>query len=114
MQINRSDNDAAASAYHSLDSIYYFSDHHPHQQIVIVEHRKENDEEIDLMVGVSQSVYLIIFYKIGDVINIDGNMWNGYLKGYNTRTAKSGLYPSYKVTEKWCIETFPVYNSVYV
>jgi glycoprotein 6-alpha-L-fucosyltransferase len=112
MQIYRGD--AAASSYHSLDSIYYFSKHHPHQQVAIIEHRKESNDEIDLMVGVSHSVYLIIFYKIGDVINIDGNMWNGYLKGHNTRTAKSGAYPEYKVTEKWRIETFPVYDSVRV
>jgi glycoprotein 6-alpha-L-fucosyltransferase len=35
----------------------------------------------------------------GDLIGIAGNHWDGYSKGLNRRTGKTGLYPSYKTTD---------------
>lgn len=54
-----------------------------HEQIAVEDHTPENKEEIEL--------------KVGDTIGIAGNHWNGFSKGVNRRTEKSGMYPSYKV-----------------
>lgn len=59
------------------------------EQIAIEAHRPEKDDEIEL--------------RIGDIIRVQSNHWNGYSKGYNVRTAITGLYPSYKVKEHWRI-----------
>lgn len=56
-------------------------------------HKAKTNDEIDL--------------EVGDVIGIAGNHWNGYSKGTNRRTGSFGLYPSYKVREKWIIVAFP-------
>jgi glycoprotein 6-alpha-L-fucosyltransferase len=37
--------------------------------------------------------------KVGDLVGIAGNHWNGYSKGLNKRTKKEGLFPSYKVKD---------------
>ncbi|KAL3984685.1 Variant SH3 domain family protein [Acanthocheilonema viteae] len=83
----------AGDQFHSLDDIYYFGGQQTHEQIAVESYDAENDNEIDL--------------KIGDIIKIAGNHWNGFSKGTNTRTGKSGLYPSYKVREKYIILDFP-------
>lgn len=85
-----------ASAYFkSLDDIYYFGGQNAHNQIAMYDHQARNIHEIDL--------------KVGDLIGIAGNHWDGYSKGRNKRTAKTGLYPSYKVAEFIDIVKFPSY-----
>uniref|UniRef100_A0A1I8EI50 Variant SH3 domain-containing protein n=1 Tax=Wuchereria bancrofti TaxID=6293 RepID=A0A1I8EI50_WUCBA len=72
----------AGDRFHSLDDIYYFGGQQAHEQVAVESYRAENDNEIDL--------------KIGDIIGIAGNHWDGFSKGTNRRTGKKGLYPSYK------------------
>ncbi|CAJ0960582.1 unnamed protein product, partial [Mesorhabditis belari] len=93
MQVRRPDGEA----FHSLDDLYYYGGQHDHQQIVIEDHVPERDNEIEL--------------KVGDSVGVAGNHWDGYSKGKNRRTQRQGLYPSYKVIEKWRIIDFPVFNN---
>ncbi|CAG9534379.1 unnamed protein product [Cercopithifilaria johnstoni] len=83
----------AGDRFHSLDDIYYFGGQQAHEQIVVESYNAESDNEIDL--------------KIGDIIGIAGNHWDGFSKGINRRTGKKGLYPSYKAREKYIILDFP-------
>ena len=46
--------------------------------------------------------------RAGDVVGVAGNHWNGYSKGRNHRTNKVGLYPGYKMRDRWRIATFPI------
>lgn len=64
-----------------------------HEQIAVEAYKAEKENEIDL--------------KIGDVIGIAGNHWDGFSMGTNRRTGKKGLYPSYKTREKLIISDFP-------
>ncbi|UYV70737.1 FUT8 [Cordylochernes scorpioides] len=76
----------ASSYYKSLDDIFYFGGQNDHNQVALYDHTAASPEEIDL--------------KKGDMMGIAGNHWNGFSKGINRRTKKSGLYPSYKAGEK--------------
>lgn len=80
--MNNLHNDAA-QRYFSLDDIYYYGGQKARYQMVVLAHTATRPEEIDLAVG--------------DVITVAGNHWDGYSKGTNTRTFKTGLYPSFKV-----------------
>ena len=46
--------------------------------------------------------------RAGDVVGVAGNHWNGYNKGRNHRTNTVGLYPGYKMRDRWRIATFPI------
>ncbi|XP_003375106.1 alpha-(1,6)-fucosyltransferase [Trichinella spiralis] len=85
--------DDMAYAFRSLDDVYYFGGQHPHDVTALMDHKPEGPDEIEL--------------KIGDRIGIAGNHWNGYSKGVNRRTQKSGFYPSYKVEEAWNLAETP-------
>lgn len=81
----------------SLDANYYFVG--TRTKIATKEHLAIIDEksnEIDL--------------KIGDVIYQFESLWNGYIKGKNMRTNKTGLFPSYKTMnyEVMNVETIDV------
>ena len=89
----------------SLDNHYYITNFNTITKVAIMDHypinRSKKSKEISL--------------KIGDVINIfleqhgkniyTGYIHNGYIKGKNLRTKKTGLFPSYKV-----ISYFPSSN----
>ncbi|WKY12122.1 hypothetical protein Q1695_003586 [Nippostrongylus brasiliensis] len=90
MQVRQGD---AGEKFHSLDDIYYFGGQHAHELIAIEDHVPETKEEILL--------------QVGDVVGVAGNHWDGFSKGVNRRTGDNGLYPSYKVIEKWRIVDFP-------
>ncbi|XP_072896289.1 alpha-(1,6)-fucosyltransferase isoform X1 [Hemitrygon akajei] len=85
----------ASSYFHSLDDIYYFGGQNAHNQIAIYPHKPQTPEEIVL--------------EPGDLIGVAGNHWDGYSKGINRKSGRTGLYPSYKVKEN--IETikYPTY-----
>ncbi|VDM58516.1 unnamed protein product [Angiostrongylus costaricensis] len=83
MQVQQGD---AGDRFHSLDDIYYFGGQHAHEVIAVENHDPEKDGEIEL--------------RIGDVVGIAGNHWNGFSKGHNRRTGDSGFYPSYKVSNR--------------
>lgn len=88
----------ASQNFYSLDDIYYFGGQNAHDQEVLYSHRASSASEIDL--------------RPGDLVGIAGNHWDGYSKGLNRRTGKSGLYPSYKVKDHMDIGNFPSYSHV--
>lgn len=73
----------ASTNYFSLDNIYYFGGQTRRLNGVVLSHTADGPQEIDL--------------QVGDQITVAGNHWNGYSKGTNLRTGKTGLYPSFKV-----------------
>ncbi|XP_061164146.1 alpha-(1,6)-fucosyltransferase-like [Saccostrea echinata] len=88
----------ATSNFKSLDDIYYFGGQNGHSVEAVERHVKQNDQEIDL--------------EPGDMVGIAGNHWDGYSKGMNHRTGKTGLFPSYKTREKYTIVDLPKYPEV--
>ena len=88
----------ASRLYHSLDDIYYYGGQNAHNQVALYSHVPADQREMELLPG--------------DLIGIAGNHWDGYSKGRNKRTAKTGLYPSYKVQEQIDIVKFPAYPQV--
>uniref|UniRef100_A0A671QBR8 Alpha-(1,6)-fucosyltransferase n=1 Tax=Sinocyclocheilus anshuiensis TaxID=1608454 RepID=A0A671QBR8_9TELE len=85
----------ASSFFYSLDDIYYFGGQNAHNQIAIYPHQPRKSDDIPL--------------EPGDVIGIAGNHWDGYSKGINRKTGRTGLYPSYKVKEKIETVKYPTY-----
>jgi glycoprotein 6-alpha-L-fucosyltransferase len=51
----------------------------------ILDHTPEGFEEMEL--------------KVGDLVGLAGDHWNGYSKGRNLRTNANGLFPSYKIKD---------------
>lgn len=88
----------ASQYFRSLDDIYYFGGQSGHSQVAIREHKASSTDELDL--------------KVGDIVGIAGNHWDGFSKGRNFRTGKTGVYPSYKVHEHLDIVDFPTYLNV--
>ncbi|KAL3097878.1 hypothetical protein niasHS_000613 [Heterodera schachtii] len=86
----------AAERVHSLDDIFYFGGQLAHEWEAIGEFSPKTDEQIEL--------------KPGDVIGVAGNHWNGFSKGTNRRTRRSGLFPSYLAREKWRIVDFAIFD----
>ena len=96
MQVRRQ---ATGEEFHSLDDIYYYGGQQgfhtspflrliqpfsAHEQTVIEDYSPERPDELEM--------------RVGDIMGIAGNHWNGFSKGVNKRTGKTGLYPSYKVS----------------
>lgn len=69
--------------FKSLDDVYFFGGQRPHNVLAVFDHSPLYSYEIEM--------------KKGDLIGLAGNHWNGYSKGTNVRTKRSGLFPSYKV-----------------
>ncbi|CAI4226749.1 unnamed protein product [Auanema sp. JU1783] len=90
MQIRKGD---TGDSFHSLDDLYYYGGQYPHEQIIVEDYFPRRTEELEL--------------RAGDVVGIAGNHWDGFSKGQNRRTGKTGLYPSYKAIENWRIVDFP-------
>lgn len=88
----------AADNFKSLDDIWYFGGQDEHQQVAVMPHASTNREEMEL--------------KVGDVIGVAGNHWNGFNKGRNHRASRVGLYPQYKTREQVKIVDFPTYSHV--
>lgn len=93
MQILQGD---AGESFHSLDDIYYFGGQHAHEVVAVEGYIPEKSGEIEL--------------RVGDIIGIAGNHWNGFSKGKNRRTGDEGVFPSYKVVERWRVVDFPPLN----
>ncbi|MCI4382903.1 hypothetical protein PGIGA_G00020060 [Pangasianodon gigas] len=86
----------ASSYFYSLDDIYYFGGQNAHNQVAIYGHEPHSQGEIVL--------------EPGDVIGVAGNHWDGYSKGINRKSGRTGLYPSYKVKEKIETVKYPTYH----
>ncbi|KAG7177849.1 Alpha-(1 6)-fucosyltransferase-like 4 [Homarus americanus] len=88
----------ASSYFKSLDDIYYYGGQNAHNQRARFPHSPKRSDEMTL--------------KVGDIVGIAGNHWDGYSKGVNRRTRQNGLYPSYKMEEAISIADFPSYAAV--
>ena len=95
MQNHHSD---AYNKFTSLDDIYYFGGQIPHPQIAILGHKPRKSGELEL--------------KVGDPVEVYGNHWDGFSKGYNMRTSMTGLFPSFKVQKTLRAVDFPTYPNV--
>lgn len=51
-----------------------------------------------------------ISLRVGDVINYEGNHWDGWSMGTIQRTKKVGLFPSYNVKDVVNVADMPVYH----
>uniref|UniRef100_A0AC35UFU2 Alpha-(1,6)-fucosyltransferase n=1 Tax=Rhabditophanes sp. KR3021 TaxID=114890 RepID=A0AC35UFU2_9BILA len=72
----------------SIDDVYYFGGQQEHNLIAIQDEKSNEAGHIT--------------FKKGDLIGIAGNHWDGYSKGtLRTGSYQEGLFPSYKVEEKW-------------
>lgn len=88
----------AADRFRSLDDIYYYGGQNPHNREAVIVHAPKNHDEIHM--------------KVGDLVGVAGNHWNGYSKGKNVRTNQVGLFPSFKVNDKVETADFPTYPNV--
>ncbi len=89
----------ASDRFKSLDDIWYFGGQDEHQQEATMEHESRRPGELEL--------------KVGDVVGVAGNHWNGFNKGKNRRTGRVGLYPEYKTKEVVrAVADFPSYANV--
>ena len=66
--------------------------------------------KLRLLIPISTSVVPQIELKVGDVVGVAGNHWDGTNKGRNHRTNKVGLYPEYKTRERLRVVSFPTYD----
>jgi glycoprotein 6-alpha-L-fucosyltransferase len=88
----------ASQWFKSLDDIYYFGGQNGHQWEAVVSHTPKNKDEI--------------YLKVGDLVGIAGNHWDGYSKGKLATSHKSGLFPSYKTINKIERVKMPTYPEV--
>lgn len=88
----------AYDRFASLDDIYYYGGQNPHPHVAILDHKPRKNGELEL--------------KVGDLIDVFGNHWDGFSKGYNTRTSMTGLFPSFKVKNPVNAVDFPKYSNI--
>ena len=89
----------ASQYFKSLDDIYYFGGQNGHNVEAIEPHAvRLEDNQLEL--------------ELGDLIGIAGNHWDGYSKGKNARTGKTGLFPSYKAVDTVVKVKMPTYPEV--
>lgn len=89
----------ASGWFKSLDDIYYYGGQHAHEVVAVEPHKRTpKSQEIEL--------------RVGDIIHMAGNHWDGYSKGANRMTGQTGLFPSYKVRDKVVKVKMPTYPLV--
>ncbi|XP_018333907.1 alpha-(1,6)-fucosyltransferase [Agrilus planipennis] len=88
----------ASARFRSLDDIYYYGGQNPHYYVAVLPHKAEGINEIDL--------------KVGDLVGVAGNHWDGYSKGRNMRTNQLGLFPSFKIKNTVESVAFPTYSEI--
>lgn len=77
----------------SLDRHFYADSFNTFTKLAVLDHKPQNGNEIELKAG---DLISILCTEGSELINV-GSLWNGYMKGTNIRTKKSGLFPSFKV-----------------
>ncbi|XP_030380911.1 alpha-(1,6)-fucosyltransferase [Scaptodrosophila lebanonensis] len=88
----------ASHRFKSLDDIYYYGGQNPHNRRAVIAHKPRSHEDLQL--------------KVGDLVSVAGNHWDGNSKGKNTRTNQGGLFPSFKVEDKLDTAKLPLYAGV--
>ena len=80
----------------SLDNHFYVDSFNTITKKAISDHTPKSDDEIELRKGdiISSLVKESPIYQA-----FSANLWNGYMKGTNLRTMKTGIFPTYKVIE---------------
>lgn len=91
----------ASQFFKSLDDIYYFGGQNGHNVEAIESHTMKLDDK-----------QAQIEMQPRDIIGIAGNHWDGYSKGKNSRTGKTGLFPSYKALDTVVRVEMPTYPEV--
>ncbi|ESO07379.1 hypothetical protein HELRODRAFT_170715 [Helobdella robusta] len=92
-----------ANRVQSLDDIYYYAGQVHMKYVARVQHiPKFTNSLIDPYEKDGNNSYRDVkcrqlMMAVGDEIKIHGNHWDGYSLGTNVRTAKTGLFPSYKI-----------------
>ena len=81
----------AYKSYKSLDLEYYFYGYNSFYRVAIYDHTPMSPDELELKKG-----DIIKFTFQSALRNYDGNLWNGYSRGYNMRTGKKGIFPTFK------------------
>ncbi|XP_066146713.1 alpha-(1,6)-fucosyltransferase [Euwallacea fornicatus] len=89
----------AAAKFKSLDDIYYYGGQNPHNMVAVLSHEPRKPGEMEV--------------RVGDLIGVAGNHWNGFSKGRNIRTNQMGLYPTFKAKDKIETAKFPTYSEMY-
>ena len=83
--------------FKSLDDIWYYAIkwdiRADHTQEAIFDHFAKSPNQIN--------------FKVGDIIKVETNLWNGYNKGRNNANGEGGHYPLYKMKERLKIVPFP-------
>ena len=82
--------------FHSLDDVYYFGGQREHRMRAVWPHRAKYRSEVTL--------------RVGDVVGIAGNHWDGWGKGKHHRSGVTGLFPAYKVEDVHDVVDFPTYE----
>ena len=93
----------ASNKFKSLDDIWYYDGQDEHQQEAIFPHVALHDGEVLVQIKThvtKKDVSFQIELKVGDVLAVAGNHWDGFNKGRNIRTNEMGLYPEFKTREK--------------
>ncbi|XP_015587832.1 alpha-(1,6)-fucosyltransferase isoform X2 [Cephus cinctus] len=88
----------AYDRFASLDDVYYYGGQNSHPHVAILDHIPRRSGELEL--------------KVGDPVDVQGNHWDGYSKGRNTRTNTGGLFPSFKIKNPVEAVEFPKYQNV--
>ncbi|KAH3859244.1 alpha-(1,6)-fucosyltransferase-like isoform X2 [Dreissena polymorpha] len=88
----------ASEWFKSLDDIFYFGGQNAHNWLAVEDHQSRREGEIS--------------FNAGDTVGVAGNHWDGYSKGRNAKTGKSGLFPSYKTVNKIDRVKMPTYPEV--
>ncbi|XP_063722167.1 alpha-(1,6)-fucosyltransferase-like [Symsagittifera roscoffensis] len=71
----------------SLDDLYYFGGQNEHFWEAIANHTSKGVNEMSL--------------RIDDKVKVSGDLRNGFMVGTNLRTKREGLFPAYKVEERF-------------
>ena len=88
----------ASRSFHSLDDVYYFGGQREHKVRALWPHRpKRGSEELAL--------------RVGDVVGIAGNHWDGWGKGKHHGSGVKGLFPAYKMEDVHDVVDFPTYEA---
>ena len=80
----------------SLDNHYYVDSFNTITKKAILDHSPKRENEIELRKG---DIISSLVKEDKIYLAFSANLWNGYMKGTNQRTMKTGIFPSYKVIE---------------
>ena len=79
----------ASRRFKSLDDIWYYGGQDEHQQEAILSHKPAHHGEVrrftNIITVADNNLLFQVELKVGDVIGVAGNHWDGFNKGRNHR-----------------------------